>query len=212
MGTVPSNPQFQATNYVLDFSINLLYPNAMGQVMERIGPNIGSFPQQGKNQVLIDFNQCLNTANPQFIVDYNKSRSWSCLFIIITFIGFPAGIVTLMLFSRIMGIAVIVAAVIFGFGGLLVMGGKQREISRRWREEVLVKLHNKLSIWQGMYPAFTFTIIYPVEVWRRRNKKRRLVAIWCYVRVTQGPCQTGIGYNQYFILSVICSHTGFENI
>eukprot|EP00486_Rosalina_sp_Unknown_P009818 CAMPEP_0201596722 /NCGR_PEP_ID=MMETSP0190_2-20130828/193352_1 /ASSEMBLY_ACC=CAM_ASM_000263 /TAXON_ID=37353 /ORGANISM="Rosalina sp." /LENGTH=142 /DNA_ID=CAMNT_0048057247 /DNA_START=444 /DNA_END=872 /DNA_ORIENTATION=+ len=57
-----------------------------------------------------------------------------------------------------------------------------------------------MSIWAGMYPAFTFTVIYPVEVWRRSGKvevwrrsgkNRRLVAIWCYVRVTQGPCSTG---------------------
>eukprot|EP01083_Nonionella_stella_P231245 816717_1 len=200
MGMTPSNPQFDAVNYVLDYSINLLHPDQYGMIMERLGPNVNNFPAQGKNQVLSDFNECLSTANPQLVSEYHRLRQvmWGAVALFI--IGFILFFVFMSAFTQgiSIGIFLLIALWIGGIVAFCVIGTKQRALAQQWRNDILSKLQQKMAIWKAMYPSFTFTIIYPVEVWRRRgsrgNRRRRLVAIWAYVRVTQGPCQTG--YNE----------------
>ena len=74
------------------------------------------------------------------------------------------------------------------------VGQKEKAVDMRWREQVLTKLQSKLAVWKTNYPAFTFSVIYPVEERRHTyggESTPTLVAIWCYVRVTQGPCSRG---------------------
>lgn len=202
MGVGVSNPQFTATNYVLDYSINLLHPDRYGQIMQRLGPNVNAFPAQAKNQVLSDFNECLTSANPAIVSEYSKYRNISYGAIALFIIGFVAFIVLIGADSDSSSFAWTIM-VFFFIGGAIAMcvvNQKQRQLAEQWRAEIIGALQNKMANWSALYPAFTFTIIWPVEVWRRshsrrngrRRRRKRLVAIWCYVRVTQGPCQTGM--------------------
>jgi len=199
MGVGYSNPQFTATNYVLDYSINLLHPDRYGQVMQRLGPNINNFPGEGRNKVLSDFNESLQSANPALAAEYAKYRTYTWIMFVLIIIGVLSFVLVPSMIGGdssgyILGWIICLAAFIGGIVGICVVSVKTQAIARQWRTEIIENLQPKMATWAAMYPQFTFTIIWPVEVWRRsggKNRSRRLVAIWCYVRVTQGPCTTG---------------------
>ena len=163
-----------------------------------------SFPDQGKNQVLADFNECLQNANPSLVAEYIKYRNYSYASIGLFIIGFVIfGIIAA---SASGGYtyawAILIVFFISGAIGMFMINARAQGIASEWRADIIGQLQTKMANWGSLYPAFTFTIIYPVEVWRRsttrrngrRRSSRKLVAIWCYVRVTQGPCQTGMEY------------------
>jgi len=191
MGTGNSQPQFSASTYVLDYSVNLLHPDRYGQIMQRNGPNLAAMPEQGRAQVINDMNACLTSGDPLLIQRYARSRQYQMLAFALFFLG-PIVLMIAVISSE-SGAAVpfMIIAFIAGFIILCRVGTQMRALGEQWRTGVVSKLREKLGVWGTMYPALTFSIIYPVEIWRRSRNGRRLVAVWCYVRVTQGPCVQG---------------------
>jgi hypothetical protein len=189
-----SQPQLSATNYVLDYQCNLLNPYR-NQLFQRLGPNAGAFPQQGKGQLLNDMQQCISGANPALVAEYRKLQYYlyGCiggvfLAFILMFVFVTSAIIEV-------GLAIFFVAIGLAIVGICIVSRKIQVVGEQWRGQVMAALQPKLQQWKSQYPAFTFTLIYPVEVWRRGRKgRRRRVAIWVYMRITQGLCQTG--YNE----------------
>merc|ERR1712228_456192 len=72
-----------------------------------------------------------------------------------------------------------------------IIASKQRKISQQWQLEMVTALNQKMQMWKTQYPMFTFSILWPVNEYRRnRRSNSRLIAVWCMVRITQGPCTT----------------------
>ena len=160
--------------------------------------SIYSFPIQGKNQLLTNFNECISNGNPKFIAQYQKfQQSWPLVFTLIMLVGMVLCAVLYIVGDIHVGygipVTITIVSGVVGIVATCILKAKTQVAARKWREDILDKVQSKMSIWAEMYPAFTFTIIYPVKEWRGNGKnRRRLIGIWCYIRVTQGPCHTGM--------------------
>jgi hypothetical protein len=195
---------------VLDFQCNIFKPTSNCQVFERLGPNASLFPAQLRSQISTEMSDIINNdndANRQLVekyVKYNKYK-YCCLAMVPLSMGGMAAASVLSGYATLLGLGVLA-----GFVALVCwLYSTLKSIAIQWRLQILAQLEPKLEQWNARCPAFTFTIIYPVKVWRsagsgggrrgggrrggrRRGGRRKLAAIWIYVRVTQGLCQTGL--------------------
>lgn len=216
MGSSFTIHQFSAPNFVLDYQCDLLDP-CHQQIRQRLGPNVAAFPDIGKNQVSNEMQECISNANLVLVAEFQKIR-------IIYWAMFPAlilcAIVTMALVISIG--PTVYSLIVMGMTAITVLcwilsGRKLQLISEKWRGFVLAALRPKLQDWKTNYPAFTFTIIYPrreeafsyrsCNVQRgwatgwggcKRRGQPSLIAIWLYLRITQGPFYQSPGHESVF--------------
>ena len=145
---VTSQPQFSASNYVLDYSIDLMHPDRFGQIMQRSGPNMAAFPEQGRTQVLNDLSACLNSGDPQLVQNYARHRQYAYLAIALFVLG-PI-LFFLLLVSSENGYSFSWPFMIIAFvAGMILqcrVAARQRALGLQWRTDIVSKLQAKMAM------------------------------------------------------------------
>ena len=185
MGSSDSKPRFTATNYVLDYSVNLMHPDRF-KIVQRNGPSVEALPEQGREQILKDFKNCLSDGNPELITKYAQQRQYSCLnqglSMATTALGSLILIIGLILDVSIcltIGIVILLLGVLAAVAIHCCVASRLKVLREQWRTEAVSNLRALITAWKQRWPALTFSIIYPVEVWRDGEDGRDKVAIWC---------------------------------
>ena len=195
MGTSHSQQSGDNTAFAVQYKINLIRADGRhGGIQQHAGQFAGSFPDHAKTQVLNDFSECLKASDEEWFPMYQKyvriARGLLALWCLGLF-----GVVFLFAKSTTSSSTnwIIIA---FWFCLLAIIAfvfSKQKGVTKKWRNSVLDRLRNKITIWQGAYPAFSFTVVYPVEEWKESmgddtdsGDGRTKVAVWCILRITMG--------------------------
>eukprot|EP01084_Bolivina_argentea_P105933 189725_1 len=195
MGADDSKPITAQPN-IVDYSANVTYPEETQQIQQKVGPNASSFPEEGENLVLSDFNACL-THNPGIVRRYHLYRIsfFVCCFvftiggILVTYYGIEAnetanemhdlaqdthnsandglyGDVRTRHGRDIFYEEIFGAIALIALVLLGVVWWKKNQAARDWRDNVADQLRLKLGVWKSTYPHLEFTVLFPVNAWK----------------------------------------------
>jgi len=113
-----------------------------------------------------------------------------------------------MIIAIALGVVSVIVLLLILCGMVFVMK-RRAKIRDKWRGEFVQRLCAELVYFEQQHPQLTFSVIYPIPIWSRHvaarhpaatpplqrgmavDDGRRLVsAIWCYLRVSEGPIVT----------------------
>jgi len=179
----------------LDYSVNVMHPDRFGDIRQRNGPSIDALPEQGREQILKDFEHCMNSGDPQLVEKYARQRRYSCLALFVFALSTALALLIAFAFPDLRGVGLVVL-LLMGFAVALAIQccaySRKIAIREQWGADVVSNLRERMTAWKQTWPALTYSIICPVEVWSGGGRSgRHLEAIWCHVRVSQGPCVQG---------------------
>ncbi len=201
-------PPHIKTEYLLDYSINFAHDAWIknSDPVQNFGANIDIFPQEGRDQILADFQQCIKNESTveQAVTKTNKIRKIRLALMCLAFLSFIGAIAVGMIGATIPGkskqiiIGGLIGFIAISCVGQIMMDKLYNTVGEK--DNILRQVVEKMWSWKSMYPTFTFTIFYPVKL-NSVDRGRR--DDWCRVRVTQGTCQRCMICNIYYIFNVI---------
>ena len=122
--------------------------------------------------------------DPDLCIEFIKYRR---IKLITTYATFIMSMIILMQFGEVIphsGIFFVASIIIT----LTIYSGwnyQQQKVHRKWRDNVLGKVEERLIEWSSISPSYTYTMLYPIRHKSRRHRNRH-ISTDLYVRISAG--------------------------